>query len=80
MSHARSTRSEYITGSSGRPLAPTHVAGALANAVRNALVAKGIAPTRVAAQGYGQTHLVASNATPAGQAQNRCVAVLLTSK
>jgi OOP family OmpA-OmpF porin len=49
-------------------------------AVRNALVARGIAPTRVAAQGYGQTHPLASNATPAGQAQNRRVAVLLTSR
>lgn len=51
-----------------------------ANAVRNALVAKGLAPSRVAAQGYGQTHPVVPNATPAGQAQNRRVAMLLTSK
>lgn len=51
-----------------------------ANAVRRTLVAHGVAPTRVAAQGYGQTHPVASNATLAGQAQNRRVAVLLTSK
>lgn len=51
-----------------------------ANAVRNTLVAKGLAPTRVAAQGYGQTHPAVSNATPAGQAQNRRVAVLLTSQ
>jgi len=51
-----------------------------ANAVRNTLVAQGVAPTRLAAQGYGQTHPVASNATPVGQAQNRRVAVLLTSK
>ncbi|MGI4737760.1 MAG: OmpA family protein [Janthinobacterium lividum] len=51
-----------------------------ANAVRNALLAQGIAPTRVAAQGYGQTHPLASNATLAGQAQNRRVAVLLTSR
>lgn len=50
-----------------------------ANAVRNALVAKGVVPTRVTAQGYGQTHPLVSNATPAGQAQNRRVAVLLTS-
>jgi OOP family OmpA-OmpF porin len=50
-----------------------------ANAVRHTLVAQGIAPTRVAAQGYGQTHPVASNTTLAGQAQNRRVAVLLTS-
>ena len=51
-----------------------------ANAVRNTLLAKGISPARVAAQGYGQTHPVASNASPAGRAQNRRVAVLLTSK
>lgn len=51
-----------------------------ANTVRSTLVAQGITPTRVAAQGYGQTHPVASNDTPAGRAQNRRVAVLLTSK
>ena len=51
-----------------------------ANAVRKSLLAQGVAPTRVAAQGYGQTHPVASNTTPVGQAQNRRVAVLLTSR
>ncbi|MGI4871883.1 MAG: OmpA family protein [Janthinobacterium lividum] len=51
-----------------------------ANTVRSTLVATGVAPTRVAAQGYGQAHPVASNATPAGQAQNRRVAALLIKK
>ena len=51
-----------------------------ANAVRNTLLARGVAPSRVAAQGYGQTHPLVSNDTRAGRAQNRRVAILLISQ
>ncbi|MGI4832315.1 MAG: OmpA family protein [Janthinobacterium lividum] len=51
-----------------------------ANAVRNALLAQGVSPSRVAAQGYGQTHPLTTNDTQAGRAQNRRVAMLLTKK
>ncbi|MGI4832321.1 MAG: OmpA family protein [Janthinobacterium lividum] len=51
-----------------------------ANAVRSALMAQGISPNRIAAQGYGQTHPLASNDTREGRAQNRRVAMLLTKK
>ncbi|NZA25055.1 OmpA family protein [Luteimonas sp. SJ-92] len=44
-----------------------------ADAVRNALLARGIAAARLAAQGVGSTVPVASNDTEAGRAQNRRV-------
>ncbi len=42
-----------------------------ADAVRNYLIAKGIAPDRLEAVGYGLTRPVASNKTAKGRAQNR---------
>jgi OOP family OmpA-OmpF porin len=51
-----------------------------ANAVRQALLQQALAPNRVTAQGYGQTHPLVSNATPAGRAQNRRMAILLLKK
>ena len=51
-----------------------------ANAVMAALVAKGIAADRMAAEGYGIAHPVASNDTPEGRAQNRRIALRLTAK
>ncbi len=46
-------------------------------AVRSALVAGGVAPERIEAEGYGETRPVASNATPSGKAQNRRVELVL---
>lgn len=46
-----------------------------ADAVRNALVGKGIAADRLEAEGYGSQHPVASNATEEGRAQNRRMAL-----
>jgi OOP family OmpA-OmpF porin len=51
-----------------------------ANAVRQALLHHGLAPSRIAAQGYGSAHPLVSNATRAGRAQNRRVAILLLKK
>jgi adhesin transport system outer membrane protein len=42
-----------------------------AKVVMDYLVAAGIAPTRLVAQGYGETQPIADNATAAGQAMNR---------
>jgi outer membrane protein OmpA-like peptidoglycan-associated protein len=42
-----------------------------AEAVRDYLVAKGIAPARLEAVGYGPTKPIASNKTPSGKAKNR---------
>jgi outer membrane protein OmpA-like peptidoglycan-associated protein len=47
-----------------------------ANAVRDFLMAKGIAAERMRAQGFGVTNPVASNATAAGRQQNRRVELI----
>ncbi|HKT71965.1 MAG TPA: OmpA family protein [Steroidobacteraceae bacterium] len=44
-----------------------------ANSVVDYLVKQGVSPDQVVAKGYGKTQPVASNATPAGRAQNRRV-------
>ncbi|ALD21752.1 OmpA family protein [Hymenobacter sp. DG25A] len=51
-----------------------------ANAARKALMNNGIDAGRVAAEGYGQEHPIASNDTPEGRAQNRRVDVRVTKK
>lgn len=51
-----------------------------ANAARKAVMNGGIDPSRVAAEGYGQDHPIASNDTPEGMAQNRRVDVRVTKK
>lgn len=48
-----------------------------AMAVRSFLVAQGIAPSRLLAQGFGEGYPVASNATEAGREQNRRVEMLV---
>ncbi|MBJ6111735.1 OmpA family protein [Hymenobacter sp. BT523] len=51
-----------------------------ANAARKAVMDAGIDAGRVAAEGYGQEHPIASNDTPEGRAQNRRVDVRVTKK
>lgn len=51
-----------------------------ANAARKAIMDNGLDPARVAAEGYGLEHPIASNDTPAGRAQNRRVDVRVTKK
>lgn len=51
-----------------------------AKAVLTALTALGIEKTRLAAQGYGGADPVGDNATEAGRAQNRRIAVQVTQK
>ena len=47
------------------------------DSVRSVLVAGGVSPERVEAQGYGETRPVGTNATAAGKAQNRRVELVL---
>jgi outer membrane protein OmpA-like peptidoglycan-associated protein len=49
-----------------------------ANAVRDYLVAGGISPSRIAAEGFGMADPVATNETPDGRAQNRRVELHVT--
>ena len=49
-----------------------------AESVRNALVRKGVDPTRIVVQGYGKEYPVASNSTDSGRAQNRRVEVTIS--
>ena len=51
-----------------------------ANAAQAALVADGIEAPRVAAEGYGQEHPIATNDTPEGKAQNRRIDLRVTKK
>jgi outer membrane protein OmpA-like peptidoglycan-associated protein len=49
-----------------------------ANAVRDALVARGIAPERISAKGYGASRPVADNGGTGGRARNRRIEVRVT--
>lgn len=51
-----------------------------ANAARKMVLADGVDAGRVAAEGYGQEHPIASNDAPEGRAQNRRVDVRVTEK
>jgi len=51
-----------------------------AEAVRNHLVMRQVAPDRMAALGYGEAYPVASNDTEAGRASNRRVEILVRGK
>jgi K(+)-stimulated pyrophosphate-energized sodium pump len=46
----------------------------------NQLVALGVDKGRLESEGYGEEHPVASNATEAGRAQNRRIALRVTKK
>lgn len=49
-----------------------------AEAVRRALLRAGVAPSRVAAQGYGKEYPIAENSSDSGRAQNRRVEVTIS--
>lgn len=49
-----------------------------ADAVRTALLEKGISSERIRTKGYGEAFPVATNATPAGRQQNRRVEVIIS--
>lgn len=51
-----------------------------ANAVRQALIEEGVPASRLQAEGYGEKHPVADNATEEGRARNRRIALRVTKK
>ena len=68
------------TDSSGDPATNLRLSQDRANSVRQELIGLGVAADRITAEGYGQEHAVADNATEAGRAQNRRVALRVTQK
>jgi len=58
------------TDNTGSEEANMNLSAARANAVKAALVAAGIDGARIATEGYGIAHPVATNDTPEGRAQN----------
>jgi outer membrane protein OmpA-like peptidoglycan-associated protein len=74
---AKPIRIEGHTDSSGNTQANLALSRRRAEAVRDALVAAGVAASRITVVGMGESHPVASNATEQGRARNRRVDVIL---
>ncbi|MBW8839019.1 MAG: OmpA family protein [Gemmatimonadetes bacterium] len=68
------------TDNSGDRAANRRLSQQRAEAVRRALVGKGIAANRLVAEGYGSDHPVGDNTTAEGRAQNRRIALRVTKK
>ncbi|MGH7503294.1 MAG: OmpA family protein [Longimicrobiales bacterium] len=68
------------TDNTGDPAANLQLSQQRADAVRSAIVAQQIDAARVEAEGYGDQHPVADNATEEGRAQNRRIALRVTAK
>ena len=68
---------EGFTDSSGGEAANRRLSERRAQAVRNALVQRGVASSRIVARGLGEAYPVASNESPAGRQLNRRVEILI---
>jgi outer membrane protein OmpA-like peptidoglycan-associated protein len=64
---------EGHTDNKGNPVFNLKLSAKRAEAVKKYLVKKGIAESRIAAQGFGDAKPIATNVTPAGRAKNRRV-------
>jgi outer membrane protein OmpA-like peptidoglycan-associated protein len=74
----RSVAIEGFTDSEGSPSANERLSERRAQAVKFALVQKGIEPSRIDARGYGSSFPVASNETEGGRSLNRRVEIVLS--
>jgi OmpA-OmpF porin, OOP family len=68
------------TDNTGDPAANMRLSQSRAESVRTALIGRGIGAARMVAEGYGDKHAVADNATPDGRARNRRIALRVTAK
>lgn len=68
------------TDNVGNPNANVRLSQRRADAVRQSLVQQGVPADRLESEGYGEQHPVADNSTDVGRAQNRRIALLVTSK
>lgn len=59
------------TDSDGEESANQLLSQKRAESVKNYLISQGIAPNRIVAKGFGESHPVANNNSPQGKAQNR---------
>jgi len=66
------------TDNTGDPAANMRLSQSRAESVRTALIGKGIGAARMVAEGYGDKHPLADNATPDGRARNRRIALKVT--
>jgi OmpA-OmpF porin, OOP family len=68
------------TDNTGDAAANQQLSQQRAQSVQQALIGKGIASSRLAAEGYGAQHPVGDNATEEGRAKNRRIALRVTKK
>ena len=74
----RSVRIEGHTDSVGDDAANQDLSVRRAAAVRDALLARGVAAARIEAIGYGATHPIADNRTEGGRHKNRRIEIVLS--
>lgn len=68
------------TDNVGDPAANLKLSDERAKSVMAELIILGVEPARLAAEGYGEQHPIASNETEQGRAQNRRIAIRVTKK
>jgi outer membrane protein OmpA-like peptidoglycan-associated protein len=68
------------TDNVGDPAANLKLSQERADSVMGALVKLGVAPDRLAAEGYGEQFPVGDNATPEGRAMNRRISMRVAEK
>jgi len=73
-------RIEGYTDSTGDPAQNLSLSRARAETVASALVAKGVAASRVSSQGFGAANPIGDNATDAGRAKNRRIELVVTQR